>query len=77
LIRLDEGSNRRVALVQGRFVNVGDHIGEWTVAGIDAQGVTLRGVRGAYRLWLLSSTDQEAAAPAVSAAASGGEKESP
>jgi hypothetical protein len=76
LIRLDEGSHRRVALVQGQFVNVGDRIGAWVVAGIDAQGVTLRGARGAYRLWLLSGTDQEAAAPAASTAA-GGEKESP
>lgn len=75
LIRIDRGSGRGVALIDGRSVAVGERVGGWVVSSIDAYGVTLRGASGVRRLTLLSMKEEEVAAPPP--AASRGEKESP
>ncbi len=38
------------ALVDGRVVRAGEHVGEHTVTAIDATGITLRGARGDTRV---------------------------
>lgn len=38
------------ALVDGRVVRAGEHVGEHTVSAIDASGITLRGARGDTRV---------------------------
>ena len=76
LVRVGRGKSPSVALIDGRAVTLGERLGDWTVVGIDAQGVTLRGPKSMHRLALLSAK-YEVAASSPASAASSSEKESP
>jgi hypothetical protein len=55
LIRVATSGGYSSAVIDGRSVNLGDRVGDATVASIDEQGVVLRSARGWQRLWLASS----------------------
>lgn len=58
------------ALLGGRVVRVGDHIGEHLVTAIDGRGVSLHGPRGEQRLSLFASVTKSASRePAAARAA--------
>lgn len=60
-IRLGQGDHS-VALIDGKVVRVGDRIGPYRLAAIDAQGVLLRAGESTRRLWLFPSLHTRARA---------------
>lgn len=61
-------SNRRLAVIDGRSVRVGDRVGNARVIAIDADSVKLRGSEGLTLLKLLPEVSKGGAKPAASPA---------
>lgn len=66
-------SHGNVAMLDGRLVEVGDRVGDSTVASIDDDGVVLRGSKGSQRLSLTPLARKSW--PGMESPASGGGKE--
>lgn len=71
-VRVSQGLGS-VALIDGRLVQVGDRVGDGTVASIDDDGVVLRGPKGAQRLSLTPAASKRW--PGMDSPAKGGGKE--
>lgn len=52
-VRVSASGHDNVALIDGQLVQVGDRVGDSTVASIDDNGVVLRGPKGSQRLSLI------------------------
>ena len=61
-------SNRRLAVIDGRTVNVGDRVGNARVIAIDTDSVKLRGSEGVTSLKLLPEVKRTGSKPAASRA---------
>ncbi len=49
------------AIVDDRVVRAGEQLGQYTVVGIDSQGMLLRTATGSERIWLLGTTSKQPA----------------
>lgn len=58
-------SNRRLAVIDDRTVNVGDRVGDARVIAIDADSVKLRGTEGVTLLRLLPEVKRNGSKPAA------------